>query len=54
MTIENLVFWLFTQSPPSRQRIEKAQREADRNSLAWADVLAAMTDEQRQAVIDAS
>ena len=54
MTIENLVFWIFTQTPPTRQRIEKAQREADRNSLAWADVLAAMTDEQREAIEHAS
>jgi hypothetical protein len=54
VTIPNLVFWLFTQTPVTAQRIRKAQREADRNGLVWDDVLAAMTDEQREAVTNAS
>lgn len=54
MTIANVIHWLFLQEPVSLQRVEKAQREAARNALGWDEVLAAMTDEQRTAVVNAS
>ncbi len=51
MTPADILAKLFI--PVDKQRLEKAQAVAIRQKVQWADVLAAMTDEQRQQVNDA-
>ena len=50
MTSQALVALLFSTKGITPARIQKAQGNALRHKLDWADVLAAMTDEQRALV----
>ncbi len=51
MTPADILAKLFP--PLTLERVKKAQGLASRQRMDWADVLAAMTDEQRQQVNDA-
>lgn len=52
MTPQDIIAKLFM--PVDRERIQKAQGMAQRQKINWADVLAAMTEEQRKQVESAS
>ena len=52
MTPQDIIDKLFV--PIDKERVQKAQGLAQRAKIDWAVVLAAMTDEQRQQVQDAS
>lgn len=51
MTAADVVKKLFL--PVDQARIQKAQALAQRQRIPWAEVLAAMTEEQRKQVEDA-
>jgi len=53
MTAADIIAKLFSAKGVTPPRILKAQALASRSQIAWADVLAAMTDSQRQQVTDA-
>ena len=52
MTPQDIIAKLFL--PVDKERVQKAQGLAQRAKIDWAVVLAAMTDEQRKQVQDAS
>ena len=52
MTAQDIIAKLFL--PVDAERIQKAKGAAARNNIPWDQVLAAMTDEQRKQVSDAS
>jgi hypothetical protein len=54
MTAQDIIARLFSPKGITSDRIVKAKGMASRSKVEWADVLAAMTDEQRKQVADAS
>jgi hypothetical protein len=50
MTAREIVTALFNTKGVTPERIQKAQKLAERSKLTWASVLAAMTPEQRALV----
>lgn len=53
MTEQDVIDRLFSTRDVTIKRIGKAQGMAQRHTLSWDQVLAAMTPEQRKAVEDA-